>query len=371
MEEKIFGKIQSISMQGLTKKYGSSTALKDFNLEIEGGQLVILIGPSGSGKTTALKTINRLVEPDKGTVTINGHNVMNYNPVQLRRNIGYVIQQIGLLPHLNIQDNIALIPKIEGWDAEKIKSRVAELLKLVDLPQDFSQRFPHQLSGGQQQRVGLARAMAKDPYLLLMDEPFGALDPILRKQLQIEFLNLKQKLSRTIVFVTHDIEEAFKLGDRIAIMDKACLVQEGKPNQLILEPKNQFVSDLVSSHKKFLHMDNLTVKDLMIPLEKKYLFDEDTSAEKATEIMRQSNIELAVILKDNKFKGVAYLNQICNLKAKNLGQAAETIKQFNPYRPLSEAISELKQEGLTLAMVTQDSQPMGIITADKLLLELV
>lgn len=358
-------------MQGLTKSYGSTVALKDFNLEIEGGELIILIGPSGSGKTTALKTINRLIEPDRGSVIINGHNILNYNPVELRRNIGYVIQQIGLFPHLNIKDNIGLIPKIEKWDKSKIDARVKELLSLVDLPLNFAERFPHQLSGGQQQRIGLARSMVKDPHLLLMDEPFGALDPILRKQLQIEFLNLKQKLGRTIVFVTHDIEEAFKLGDRIAIMDKASLIQVGRPNQLILEPKNQFVSDLVSSHKKFLHMDNLIVKDMMVPLDKKYIFDSGLSTRQVAEDMRKQGIELAVIVRDGKLEGIANLNKICNLQNKTLKQVAEKVISFDAQKNLSEAVAELKDKNITLAVVAEGTQPLGILTTDKLLLELV
>ncbi|MGM0366113.1 MAG: ABC transporter ATP-binding protein [Actinomycetota bacterium] len=371
MKNRIFGKITSIKIEGITKKYGQTTALHDFNMEIEGGELLILIGPSGSGKTTALKAINRLIEPDQGKIYINGQDTMGFDPVQLRRNIGYVIQQIGLFPHLNIGDNIGLVSRIEKWSREKIDKRVGELLSLVDLPQDHARRFPHQLSGGQQQRVGLARSLVMDPYLLLMDEPFGALDPILRKQLQTEFLKIRQELGKTIVFVTHDIEEAFRLGDRIAIMDKARLIQAAKPNQLILNPKNSFVSDLVSSHKKFLHMDNLIVKDLMIPLEEKYIFNHDQTTEEATGQMRKQGTEMAVVVKNNRFEGITDLNQICHIKGKILGQVLKPVDRFSPDRCLSEAISELKKKDSTLAVVTDGNNPVGIITTDKLLLELV
>ncbi len=370
-ENKLFNRIESIKIRNISKKYGEIKALENLNLAIEGGELLILIGPSGSGKTTALKTINRLIEPDNGQIKINNHDIMNFEPVKLRRNIGYVIQQIGLFPHLNIRDNISLIPRIEKWDKNRINDRVEELLDLVDLPKIFAKRYPSELSGGQQQRIGLARSIVMDPPLLLMDEPFGALDPILRKQLQIEFLKIRKELGKTIVFVTHDIEEAFKLGDRIAIMDKAKLVQVAKPNELILNPKNDFVSQLVSSHKKFMHMDNLKVKDLMVELSNKYIFESSKNNREVAQKMKKNGIELAVTVSDSKLEGIANFNIICTAKNKDLREVTEKVHTFSPEKCLSEAVAELKEDKNTLAVVVENGRPVGLMLTDKLLLELV
>jgi len=369
--QRLFEKIFSINIENISKNYGEVTALKDFNMEIEGGELLILIGPSGSGKTTALKILNRLIEPDKGKVEINGNNISGFDPVQLRRNIGYVIQQIGLLPHLNISDNISLILQLEGWDRESIDSKVRELLALVALPESFLKRYPSQLSGGQQQRVGLARAMAMDPYLFLMDEPFGALDPILRNQLQIEFTRIKKKLNRTIVFVTHDINEAFKLGDRIAVMDQARLVQVGRPEELILNPKNSFVSELVSSQKKFLHMDSLKVKDMMLKLDKKHILDQGTSTKDAMADMIEKNIELAVVMKDPEFIGIISLDSLYNIETGAIGDLAEEIPVFEPGESFSAVLFELKKTNHSVGAVKGSSYPVGLIVTNKLLMQLI
>jgi osmoprotectant transport system ATP-binding protein len=268
--ERLFNRIDSVRLDNVSKKYGERKVVDDLSLEIAGGELLILIGPSGSGKTTALRMINRLTELDEGRITINNKDIREFDPVVLRRNIGYVIQQIGLFPHMRVSENIGLIPKLEGWPHEKIRERIKELLMLVDLsPETFMNRFPGELSGGQQQRVGLARALAMDPKLLLMDEPFGALDPLLRKQLQEEFSKIKAELGRTIVFVTHDIEEAFKLGDRVAVINEGRLMQVGMPDELILNPSNDFVADLVDAQRKFRHMGHLLVKDVMTPIDEK------------------------------------------------------------------------------------------------------
>jgi len=223
--QRLFDRIDSVRLQQVTKKYDELFAVEQLDLDLQGGELLILIGPSGSGKTTTLRMINRLIEPDDGVITINDHDIMEFDPVRLRRNIGYVIQDIGLFPHMTIKENIGLVPRLEGWSDQEISDRVKHLLDFVSLPpESFMDRYPGQLSGGQQQRVGLARAM---------DEPFGALDPILRKQLQDEFNVIKQEIGRTILFVTHDIDEAFKLGDRIGIMSDARLIQIGTPEELI------------------------------------------------------------------------------------------------------------------------------------------
>jgi osmoprotectant transport system ATP-binding protein len=246
LSERLFERIDEVDIEKASKSYGKVKALDRVDLSIMGGELLVLIGPSGSGKTTALRAINRLSELDSGKISINGKDVRNFDPVLLRRNIGYVIQQIGLFPHMTVRENIELILRLDGVEKKAREEQVDKLLELVSLPAaEFAGRYPKQLSGGQRQRVGLARALATDPYLILMDEPFGALDPILRRQLQEEFLKIKKKLDKTIVFVTHDIEEALKLGDRIAIMDKGRIVQLGAPDGILKKPKNDFVRKIV------------------------------------------------------------------------------------------------------------------------------
>lgn len=248
---------------GKTYKDGFE-AVKSLDLEISKGEFLVLIGPSGCGKTTTMKMINRLNPHTRGTITIDGADIEKQNVVELRRNIGYVIQQIGLLPHYTIEENVTLVPQLKGWNAKKRKARSEELLKLVGLDPDiFSNRYPKELSGGQQQRVGVARALAADPDIILMDEPFGALDPITRDQLQDEFLRLQKELHKTIVFVTHDMDEALKLGDRIAIMKDGEFVQVGTPEDLFRNPANQFVEEFIGKTRIYQNPDLISVKDVM------------------------------------------------------------------------------------------------------------
>jgi osmoprotectant transport system ATP-binding protein len=207
--------------------------LSDFSLEVTSGETLVLLGRSGSGKTTTLKLINRLVAPTSGEIRVNGKSQDLSDIIRLRRGIGYVIQDVGLFPHFTVEKNIGLVPKIEGWDGGRIHSRVQELLQLVGLGADIAQRYPHQLSGGQRQRVGVARALAADPAILLMDEPFGALDPLTRDELQREFLSLQRRLHKTVVFVTHDLREALRLGSRIALMEAGKLVTVLAPREFL------------------------------------------------------------------------------------------------------------------------------------------
>jgi osmoprotectant transport system ATP-binding protein len=371
MNSKIFDRVEYIKLENVSKRYGSHYAVRNLYLEIEGGEMLILIGPSGSGKTTTLRMINRLIEPDEGEILINGMNILDLDAVKLRRNIGYVIQQIGLFPHMTVKENIGLIPKLEGWSEEEITERVGQLLELVQLPPDiFMNRYPSQLSGGQQQRVGLARALAMDPPLLLMDEPFGALDPILRKQLQEEFLKIKQEIGRTIVFVTHDIDEAFKLGDRIAIMRDGRLIQTGEPEEFVLNPKNEFVSGLVNADRKFRHIDNLKVKDLMKPLEKKYLFAADMGVDEAFSEMMNRDVEMAVVETDF---GIVTMRDLLNNRNrdKKLEEVAKPAKIFSPSDSLAAALMELKKDDLTVAIVVEERKAVGILLADDVLLRLI
>ncbi|NLK71895.1 MAG: ABC transporter ATP-binding protein, partial [Clostridiales bacterium] len=219
-----------VRLEHIKKYYNNTAVIEDMNLEINEGQLVVLIGPSGCGKTTTLKMINRIIEPTSGTIYINGEDITKVDPVKLRRSIGYVIQQIGLFPNMTIAQNVEIVPKLLKWDSEKRKKRTEELMHMVDMdPAIYADRYPAELSGGQQQRIGVLRALAAEPPLVLMDEPFGALDPITKEALQDEVKRLQKKLKKTIVFVTHDIDEALKLGDRIIIMKDGRVIQDASP----------------------------------------------------------------------------------------------------------------------------------------------
>jgi len=221
-------------------------ALSDVSFRVEQGETLVLLGSSGSGKTTCLKMMNRLVEPDAGSVFIEGRETESWDPIRLRRRAGYVIQEVGLLPHLTVEENVALVPRLEGWNLGKRRERAYELLEMVGLePTEFAGKRPSQLSGGQKQRVGVARALAVDPPLLLLDEPFGALDPITRRRLQEEFRALEQRLGKSVVFVTHDVPEALRLADRIVVMDAGRIRQIGGPREIMERPADDFVRELV------------------------------------------------------------------------------------------------------------------------------
>jgi len=241
-----------IRLDGVNKVYdGGSVAVGDLSLEIPAGNLVALVGPSGCGKSTVLRMINRLLDPTSGTIYIDGDDIAGSDPVELRRRIGYVIQHVGLFPHQTIAANVATVPRLLGWSKAKMANRTEELLDLVGL--DISvhgDRYPHQLSGGQRQRVGVARALAADPVVLLMDEPFSAVDPIARGRLQEEFLRLQQDVGKTIVFVTHDVDEAIRLGDRIVVLSQeAKLEQYGTPAEILASPESTFVSEFVGADR--------------------------------------------------------------------------------------------------------------------------
>jgi osmoprotectant transport system ATP-binding protein len=241
-----------IRIEKLRKEYADGTvAVQELSLDVPAGEIAVLVGPSGCGKTTTMRMINRLVEPSAGRILVDGEDVATIDPVALRRRIGYVIQQVGLFPHQTVAANIATVPQLLGWGKARSKTRVTELLELVGLePDRYAKRYPHELSGGQRQRVGVARALAADPPVLLMDEPFGAVDPVARDRLQAEFLRLQDQVRKTIVFVTHDIDEAIRLGDRIAVMSEGGrLEQYADPTTLLSEPATEFVADFVGAER--------------------------------------------------------------------------------------------------------------------------
>ena len=256
-----------IAFQAITKKFVGSNkpAVDAVTFEVTEGTTCMLVGTSGSGKTTLLRMVNRLIEPTSGQIIIDGRNILEENPILLRRRIGYVIQQVGLFPHMNIAENIRVTAEIAGgWSKEQLAERVDELLELVGLPPaEYRKRFPRQLSGGQQQRVGLARALATDPAILLMDEPFGALDAITRARMQDELIRIQRDVHKTILFVSHDIEEAFKLGDMIAVLHDGQLMQLGTPVELLAKPSNEYVRKLVGADSILRQLQYLPVTDAL------------------------------------------------------------------------------------------------------------
>jgi len=255
----------AVRYAGATKRYPGSAkaAVDELTLEVPAGEICVLVGPSGCGKTTAMRMVNRMVEPSAGDILIGERSVRERSPAQLRREIGYVIQQIGLFPHRTIEQNIGAVPQLLGWKKERTSARAAELLELVGLDPDLAGRYPAQLSGGQQQRVGVARALAADPLVMLMDEPFGAIDPINRERLQNEFLRLQAEIGKTVLFVTHDIDEAIKMGDRIAIMREGGKVaQYATPAELLMDPADEFVEDFVGADRALKRLALMRVADI-------------------------------------------------------------------------------------------------------------
>ncbi|XVL11948.1 betaine/proline/choline family ABC transporter ATP-binding protein [Staphylococcus xylosus] len=287
-----------LSIKNLSKVYGGGKkAVDNISLEVESGEFIAFIGTSGSGKTTALRMINRMIEATEGQITINGKDVRKMNPVELRRKIGYVIQQIGLMPHMTIRENIVLVPKLLKWSQEKKEKKAKELIKLVDLPEEFLDRYPSQLSGGQQQRIGVVRALAAEQDVILMDEPFGALDPITRDTLQDLVKELQQKLGKTFIFVTHDMDEAIKLADKICIMSEGQVIQYDTPDNILRHPTNDFVRDFIGQNRLIQDRPNMrTVKDAMI---KPVTVHADSTLNEAVEIMRARRVDTIFVVGNN------------------------------------------------------------------------
>ena len=286
----------SIELKSVSKQYPGVDhfSVRDVNLTVSTGEFIALIGGSGCGKSTTLRMINRLIEPTSGDILIDGESVKGVDPVELRRKIGYVIQSVGLMPHLTIGENIGFVAKLMKQPKRQIQSRVEELLDTVGLdPALYRDRFPRQLSGGQQQRAGVARSLMLDPPVILMDEPFGAIDALLRKQLQVEVRELQQRLQKTVVIVTHDISEAFLLGDRVAVMDKGQLLQVGTPHELINAPAHKVVADFLDDEVRLRRLDLLTVADAL---------DLAPTVEQATNEMR---LDGALSLRDGLVKVAA------------------------------------------------------------------
>lgn len=284
-----------LSIKNLSKVYaGGKKAVDNMTIDIESGDFIAFIGTSGSGKTTALRMINRMIEYTEGEITIDGKNIKELNPVEFRRSIGYVIQQIGLMPHMTVKENIVLVPKLLKWSQEKKDEKAKELIRLVDLPEEYLDRYPSELSGGQQQRIGVVRALAAEQDIILMDEPFGALDPITRDTLQDLVKKLQQQLGKTFIFVTHDMDEAIKLADKICIMTNGQVVQYDTPDNILRSPANDFVRDFIGQNRLIQDRPNIrTVKDAMI---KPVTVHVDRSLNDAVNIMREKRVDTIFVV---------------------------------------------------------------------------
>jgi osmoprotectant transport system ATP-binding protein len=307
----------------VTKRYGGSArpAVDDLSITIPAGEICVVIGPSGGGKTTAMKLVNRLISLTEGDITIDETSILAMDPVELRRGIGYVIQQIGLFPHMTIEANIATVPKLVNWDRRRTRARARELLELVGLdPDEYAKRYPAQLSGGQRQRVGLARAMAVDPPLMLMDEPFGAIDPITRERLQNDFLRLHREVRKTVIFVTHDIDEAIKMGDRVCILrEGGRLAQYDTPEAILANPADAFVADFVGADRGLKRLGLRTLGEIELldaagPNGHRPEADPDMTLRDALSLMlTEGSTELAVRGDDGGVRGYLTLDRLSRM----------------------------------------------------------
>ncbi|NLY88955.1 MAG: betaine/proline/choline family ABC transporter ATP-binding protein [Firmicutes bacterium] len=357
-----------IELKNITKKFDKQTAVKDLNMKIEKGSITMFIGPSGCGKTTTLKMINRLIEPTSGDILIHGKSVVDMEAVKLRRSIGYVIQEIGLFPHFSVYENIAVVPRLLNWEEKRIKERVDELLHLVTLDPSYAQKYPMQLSGGEQQRVGLARALAADPEILLMDEPFGAIDPINRLKLHDSFLEIQEEIKKTIIFVTHDINEAIKLGDKIAIMNKGTLVQYDETDEILHNPKNEFVENLLGRDRSLKALSLEKTKGF-VTHEGYVITGPNDDQGSLREKMKKTRSEQAFILDEN---GRLLGRKI--LVTKKTGKQ-EMIQDSNPVvvdrnNNLVEALSKMLESGEhQLPVVSGRGKFMGVINLSHIFAE--
>ncbi|KHD37154.1 ABC transporter ATPase [Clostridium acetobutylicum] len=360
-----------IELKNIYKKVNNRIILNNVNLTINKGELVTLIGPSGCGKTTTLKMINRLIRQTSGEILINGNKIQNEDAIKLRRNIGYVIQQTGLFPHLTVEENISMILKIEKVDQNKIDKKVEELLNLVGMnPEDYKYKYPSQLSGGQQQRIGIARALAMDPEIILMDEPFSALDPLTRNQLQDEIFSIHQNLKKTIVFVTHDMDEALKLADKICIMKDGKVIQYDTPDKILKNPKDDFVKTFVGENRIWNQPELIKVKDIMINNVIKSS-PERTSIQ-ALEIMKSNHVDrLIVASKDNKLLGIVTLRELKfsineNKRLKDIMK--NNITTINENDSIVNVLDIVENQKIGfIPVINNDSSLVGLITKSSLL----
>ncbi|HET7326932.1 MAG TPA: betaine/proline/choline family ABC transporter ATP-binding protein [Nocardioidaceae bacterium] len=359
-----------IRLEDLVKHFPgqSEPAVDSLSLDIYEGEIVILVGPSGCGKTTTMKLINRLIEPTSGRIFLDGTDVTHSNPDQLRRQIGYVIQQIGLFPHQTIADNIATVPRLLGWDKKRIAARVDELLETVGMdPIAYRRRYPKELSGGQRQRVGVARAMSADPDVMLMDEPFGAIDPITRDRLQNEFLRLQEQIKKTIIFVTHDIDEAIKMGDRIAILsEQSHVAQYDTPERILVNPADDFVADFIGRGASLKRIGLSRVRDIEL---QEWPTVPDSASHEELRRALESTDKSAVLVLDSQRRPQRWVNldhlrrTPGNRALIEIGLPADAVVQ--PHATLSDTLNEMLTARYSLAIVVDAAHTyQGIVDID-------
>ncbi|APB30871.1 betaine/proline/choline family ABC transporter ATP-binding protein [Vagococcus teuberi] len=360
-----------IEFQNVSKIYkGNKKAVSDMNLLFGDGEFVCFIGTSGSGKTTAMRMINRMIEPTSGKILIDGKDIMTENPVDLRRSIGYVIQNIGLLPHMTIRDNITLVPKLLKWPEEERNEIAERLIKLVELPKEMLDRYPNELSGGQQQRIGVIRALAADQNIILMDEPFGALDPITRDSLQDFVKELQEKMGKTIVFVTHDMDEALKLATKIVVMSHGKVVQCDTPENILRNPANDFVRELIGK-ERLMHsqQDFITVGEVM--MKRAISITPEKSLSQAIRLMREKRVDtLLVVDGNNVLKGFIDVESINDKRgySTSVGDIMELdVFYIKQTALLRDAIQRILKRGLKYVPVVDDNKKLvGILTRSSL-----
>ncbi|GHE96080.1 ATP-binding cassette domain-containing protein [Streptomyces griseoluteus] len=355
-----------IRFEQVSKRYpDGTTAVDDLSFEVSEGELVTLVGPSGCGKTTTMMMVNRLIEPTAGRIVVDGEDIAGVDPVRLRRRIGYVIQQVGLFPHRTVLDNTATVPSLLGWKRAKARARAAELLDLVGLdPRTFGARYPEQLSGGQRQRVGVARALAADPPVLLMDEPFGAVDPVVREQLQDEFLRMQQAVRKTVLLVTHDIEEAVRLGDRIAVYGQGRIEQFDTPGAVLGVPATPYVAGFVGADRGLKRLSVTAIEP--DDLEQPPVARPDEPAGSAARRLREEGARWAVVLDaDGDLHGWVGLEELS--AGGTVGELAHRMTAWVPVgAPLKQAFGVMLQYDAGWVAVLDGSRLLGVLTPAKL-----
>ena len=356
-----------LSMEHLNKTYsGGKVAVEDFNLEVDKGEFVCFIGTSGSGKTTTMRMINRMLQQTSGTIKINGKDISQMDPVKLRRKIGYVIQNIGLMPHMTIRQNITLVPRLLKWPQDKMNERAKKMIKLVDLPEEFLNRYPSELSGGQQQRIGVVRALAADQDIILMDEPYGALDPITRESLQDLIKDLQERLGKTIIFVTHDMDEALTLATKIVVMDSGKIMQVATPDEILRHPANEFVENLIGKDRLIQARPSITTVG-QVMLKKVAAITPDKLLKEALKMMHDRRVDSLLVTDDGgTLKGYIDIEDIdYNFKtATSVGDVMHEdvfyVKSDSLVRDTVERI--LKRGFKNIPVVDNDNKLVGIVT---------
>ncbi len=357
----------SIRLQGVSKQFDGDgpAAVEHLDLDIDAGSIVALIGPSGCGKTTTLRMINRLVEPTAGTITIGDVDITSIEATELRRGIGYVIQQVGLFPHRTIAQNIATVPRALGWDRSRIAARVDDLVELVGLDPALLTRYPDELSGGQQQRVGVARALAADPPVLLMDEPFGAVDPIVRARLQDELLALQQQVRKTIVLVTHDIDEAVRIGDRVALLNTGgVLEQYATPDEMLAAPANEFVERFIGEDRGIKRLQLRTVGEL--PFHQGPVIDVTRPAEQARTLAASTHSEWVGLLDGDRFTGWVHLDELAGDPALRDLRPELPAAVLAPDNTLRTAVDVIMATNTSVAVVEDRGRFAGVVTLERI-----